>query len=85
MQPQKFHGDDRVYCLAPKLYSIDELVQPFMSVPQCHCITCTGAALRSRPVIAATGAAAEYEYVPCPNMSAWLEGAADTCTRGGMR
>ena len=66
MTTPSIHGDERLYRVMPRLASIDGLVRTFTCVPACECLTCMGIEQPDR------------RYVPCPNMSAWLDAAAGT-------
>jgi hypothetical protein len=61
------HGDDRLYRLMPRLPSIDGLVASFTLVPACECLTCK----------CIEPAQPGDRYTPCPNLSAWLNRAAN--------
>ena len=82
--------DEPTYRLSPKLASVDELVKPILAVPQCGCLTCNGVAPGARPgsiVPSGPGPSTDSSverYIPCRNMTAWLEKAADAVC-GGRR
>jgi DNA-directed RNA polymerase III subunit RPC6 len=68
MTAPTIYGDERRFQATPKLASIEDFARSLVSVPKCECLTCRG--------LEAPGGC----YVPCPNLSRWLDRAVGVAT-----
>ena len=71
MTEPTLYGEGKQYRILPRLTSIESLISSYTCIPACQCLTCQGV---TQP---------RGRYIPCPNLTTWLDGASTLSGRPG--